>query len=61
MADVFMADEVDEGKLKAMGRDRIYSVWCVDRTVRYNDGGLALRDLYENDGVTYRGEYCGIQ
>ena len=61
MADVFMADEVDEGKLKAMGRDQIYSVWSVDRTVRYNDGGLALRDLYENDGVTYRGEYCGIQ
>ena len=31
----------------------VYSVWCQDQTVYYNDGAITITQLLEKDGVRY--------
>ena len=54
MAEVFIAEELDEGKLDAMSRAQVYSIWCLDGTVCYNDEAMILSDLYTDETMSYQ-------
>ena len=43
-------------RLAVLAQNKIYSVYCKDRTILYNDINLCL-DLYNKDKVQYVAEY----
>ncbi len=53
MADVFIADAFDEGKIGQMAGQGIYSIWCRDRAVCYNDKNILVSELYSDDEISY--------
>lgn len=53
MMPVYIADHLDEEKLSECAQNGIYSIYCKDKTILYNDSSLKLTDLYDKDGVTY--------
>lgn len=55
---VFIADTFDADRLTALAQNRIYSVYCEDRTILYNDMDLHL-DLSNKDKVQYAAKYVG--
>ena len=57
MAEVFIAETFDEGRLYPMAGAGIYSIWCRDGTVYYNDESMTLQDLYTDDTSSYKSEY----
>ncbi len=57
MADVFISEAFNEGKVEEMSKDRVYTIWCLDETVCYNDEALILRDFYEDETLSYEGGY----
>ncbi|MBQ3507919.1 MAG: hypothetical protein IJA91_05140, partial [Clostridia bacterium] len=57
MSDVFISETFDQGKVEEMSMDRIYTIWCLDETVCYNDEALILRDFYQDDTRSYEGYY----
>ena len=57
MADVFVADSFEEGKLTSMQSVGIYSIWCADNTVFHNDKNMTFQDLYTDDTISYKSEY----
>jgi hypothetical protein len=57
MAEVFIAETFDEGRLYPMAEAGIYSIWCRDGTVYYNDESMTLQDLYTDDTSSYKSEY----
>ena len=57
MAEAFIAEELDEGKLDAMSQKQVYSIWCVDGIVRYNEEAMILSDLYRDETVSYESAY----
>lgn len=57
MADVFIAEAFDESKVQGMQGEGIYSIWCTDHTVFYNDEKMTLQDLYTDGTVSYKSEY----
>ena len=50
---VYIADNFQEEKLHLLAQEGIYSVYCADQTVLYNEPSLVLTDLYNRDGVKY--------
>ena len=59
MLDVYIADSLEEGKLNALAKQGMYSVWCQDRVVCYNEAGLEIGSLFEKDDVRYTTRYAG--
>jgi hypothetical protein len=57
MAEVFIAETFDEGRLYPMAGAGIYAIWCRDGTVYYNDESMTLQDLYTDDTSSYKSEY----
>ena len=57
MAEVFVADVFDEGKIGQMQGESIYSIWCLDRTVYYNDKNILVTELYSDDKVSYKAAF----
>ncbi len=53
---IFIADDFDVERLAVLAQNKIYSVYCKDRTILYNDINLCL-DLYNKDKVQYVAEY----
>ena len=53
MAEVFIADTFDEGKLERMREKEIFSIWCQDRTVYYNDKTILVSSLYSDENIAY--------
>lgn len=56
---VYIADHFQEEKLHVLAQEGIYSVYCEDRTVFYNEPALILTDLYDRGGVKYISRYVG--
>lgn len=57
MIPVCMAEEFSEADIMDLKVEGIFSIWCEDGTVCYNDSSLQL-DLVENeDGTLYKSEY----
>ena len=57
MADVFISDSFDTDKVAQLEDCQIYSVWCLEGTVYYNDKNMTIADLYEDDKISYKSEF----
>lgn len=54
---LYIADDLDVAALNALCQGGIFSVYCKDRTVCYNDAELCLSQFYDRDGVCYMSRY----
>ena len=59
MLDVYIAEELEPEKLADLADRGLYSVWCENRTVCYNEAALEITGLYEKDGIRYTARYTG--
>ena len=53
MIPTYVSDTLDEMALRSMAEHQIFSIWCQDATVFYNDPDLQLLDLMNQDGLKY--------
>ena len=53
MMPAYISDSLDEGILQSMREQGIYSIWCKDKAVCYNDADLQLYDLLDQEGLKY--------
>lgn len=53
MMPVYIAEEFDEEQIKAWAQKKIYTVYCQEGVICYNDSSLILTDLYDKDGIRY--------
>lgn len=53
ISDVYISDDFNEEKLISLGSVGIYSIYCIDHIIYFNDDTLELNNLYDNDGVRY--------
>lgn len=53
MIPIYIADTFEEETVSALKEDGIYSVYCDDHVIYYNDASIAFAELYNRDGVTY--------
>ena len=56
---VYIRDRFEEEQLAELARKGIYSIYCGDHQILYNESSLVLTDLYEGDGVRYTAVYMG--
>lgn len=56
MLPVYISEEFSAEKLNRLKSKGIYSIYCEDFIIRYNDGELVLSDLYDSDKIAYRKE-----
>lgn len=50
---VYIADSLDTAALNRLTDAGVYSLWCEDYTIRYNDPAISISDLYEKENVQY--------
>lgn len=55
IAPVFLQETLQEDALEALTKDGIYSLWCVDSQIRYNQQDLKLSQLTEGYEACYVG------
>lgn len=55
---MYTADEFDVIELCSMKDSGIYSVWFEGTDLCYNDKDIALKDMYDNEGVKYTSRYA---
>jgi hypothetical protein len=53
LADVAIAEELDEAQIMQIKDDQIYSVWTYNCVVNYNDKELNISNLYDSNEITY--------
>ncbi len=53
VAPFYIAEEFDEAAVDTLTESAIYSIYCMDTEIRYNDGDIKITDLFEQDGVKY--------
>lgn len=53
IAPVYLADQFDAKALNQLTSNGLYSTWCQDRTVYYNDSSLQILSLYDKEGIKY--------
>ncbi|MGN0370076.1 MAG: hypothetical protein ACI4EW_05975 [Butyrivibrio sp.] len=53
ISDIYISDEFDEAALISLDRQDIYSIYCFNHTIYYNDDMLKLVDLYNTESVSY--------
>jgi hypothetical protein len=53
LADVVIAEELDEAQIMQIKDDQIYSVWTYNCVVNYNDKELNISNLYDSNEITY--------
>ena len=56
---IYIAERFDEAAVAALTEDDLYSVYCRDGTVCYNDPSLVLSQLYAGEDMTYSASYTG--
>ncbi|MGM9607628.1 MAG: hypothetical protein ACI3XJ_09015 [Oscillospiraceae bacterium] len=54
---LYIVDDLDGEALNALCQRGVFSVYCKDRTVCYNDTALNLSQFYDRDGVRYTSRY----
>lgn len=54
---LYIADTLDAEALAALGSSGIFSLYCRDYTIFYNDEELRLSQLYDRDGISYTSLY----
>jgi len=53
MLPVYITDTFHEEALTSLAQNSIYSIYCEDSVIYYNDSELILTDLYDRENVTY--------
>ena len=53
MLPAYVNESLDEAVLQTMAERQIYSIWCKDTVVCYNEANLRLYDLLNQDGLKY--------
>ena len=53
MLPVYVSESLDETALQSMTEHQIYSIWCKDTVICYNEANLQLYDLLEQDALKY--------
>ena len=53
MIPVYISDSFDASALEKWTADGIYSIYCEDRVIHYNDEKLTLKQLYQKDDLVY--------
>lgn len=56
MLPVYISEDFAPDELSKLKDDGIYSIYCDNFTVKYNESDLVLSHLYESDGIAYRKE-----
>lgn len=51
---VYISEEFDQAALTALKEKGIYSVYCQEHTIMYNDPELIIGELYNSNGVEYK-------
>lgn len=59
MLPVYIADVFDEERLADMAEGGVYSIYCQDGVICYNESALTLEDLYKNENIRYTASYIG--
>ncbi len=54
MSPLYIADEFSDESVLELQQVGIYSIYCEDFTICYNDPDLELYDLYDKDGVVFQ-------
>lgn len=57
IAPIYISEEMHEDILSALLDKEIYSIYCKDTIIRYNDSSLKLEDLYVGDNFSYTSEF----
>lgn len=50
---VYINDHFDAKKISSLVQDGIYSIYCKDKAIVYNEPSLVLTDLYDKNDVRY--------
>jgi len=53
----YINDSFDAERLSELVQDGVYSIYCENKKIFYNEPSLCLTDLYEDDKVCYTREY----
>lgn len=56
MLPVYISEELSSDRLNGLKNKGIYSVYCEDFAVKYNENDLVLSHLYKNNDIEYRKE-----
>jgi len=56
MIPVYISEMFNEQTIGELSESSIYSVYCKDSTIRYNDKDLVLSALYDRNGIKYNAE-----
>lgn len=51
--DIYIADSFDEGKLSGLADKAVFSVYCEDNVIMYNDEDLTFSELYKGEDREY--------
>ena len=54
LSPIYIADQFSEDSLSALSKKGIFSIYCEDSAIVYNDEKLELKDIYVNENVTYQ-------
>lgn len=57
---IYIADDFQEESLAAPVKEGIYSIFCKDYVIYYNDASLTLTDLYEKEDVSYTASHSSF-
>ena len=57
LAPIYIAERFDEAAVAALAEDDLYSVYCRDGAVCYNDPSLVLSQLYAGEDMAYSASY----
>jgi len=53
MLPIYVTDTFHEEALASLAKNAIYSIYCDNSVIYYNDSALMLTDLYDKENVTY--------
>ncbi len=54
MNDIYFAEELEAEKLQEMGEQGIYSIYCEDQTIYYNEENAEFAGVFENTDIKYQ-------
>ena len=53
VTDIYISEDFDAEKLSELSKDSIYSVYCRDNYIVYNDSEIIFNDIYTGEDIRY--------
>lgn len=57
MLPIYISDTFQQDKVESLLDHQIYTLYCKDNTIYYNDSKLSITNLYKKDGVEFKLNY----